>query len=57
MGCAHGSDVARVGGGEEAESEDSGRDGGEVPQELENAARPVQVVLPRVGVPEEEEDW
>ncbi len=39
-------------GGKEAEGDDPGGDGKEVPEELEHASGPVQVVLLWVGVPE-----
>ena len=37
--------------GKQAERNDPGSDGQEVPEELEHAARPVKVVLLRIRVP------
>ena len=50
MGRTDRSDVRWVDRGEETQGQNPGCDGGEVPQELTHAARPVQVLLFRVGV-------
>ena len=51
VGSTHGPDPHGIDGGEQAESDDTGGDGEKVPQELEHAPGPVQVVLLWVGVP------
>ena len=51
VGRAHRSDPEWKDRREEAERDDPGGDGQKVPQKLEHAAGPVEVVLLRIGVP------
>ncbi len=50
MGSTDGPNPQRVDRRKEAERDDPGSDGQEMPKELEHAARPVQVVLLRICI-------